>query len=179
MTTNGHHLSLYHVYTHLHGGEVVCAICRETFEPGQYRLMSDDPYHKTPVCEVCGWGHAPKLMCLKMLAKAARDFYAGEDSVPEHIHQKLVERNNDPERIKRRLQEIVTIDSNLVDLDDRSYHGIRILYDALLLGGELRNEANGTTDLCAWLTGEEINRLPLVGLAKVGVRLALGSTASR
>ncbi len=67
---------------------------------------------------------------------------------------------------------IAEIDSNLIDVDSGSYHGIRIIYHVDLLGGELRNEIDGSTDQCAWFTQDQANDLRLVELAKVGLNLA-------
>lgn len=50
-------------------------------------------------------------------------------------------------------------------------HGIRILFAARITGGELRDEADGTTDTSAWLTREEIAAAPCVDL--VGIALEL------
>lgn len=54
----------------------------------------------------------------------------------------------------------------------QDFHGIRIIYHADYLGGDLRKETNGTTDFCKWFTRKEIGSLPLVDLAAFGVDLA-------
>ena len=66
----------------------------------------------------------------------------------------------------------------LTDENDHSFHGIRIIYETHLEGGELRNEVDGSTDRCAWLEPDEIKELTLVGLATVGVRLVFGPNAA-
>ena len=67
---------------------------------------------------------------------------------------------------------IAGIDSKRTDLDSGSHHGIRIIYRVEILGGELTNEIDGTTDHCAWFTQNQANDLPLVDLARVGLNLA-------
>lgn len=67
---------------------------------------------------------------------------------------------------------IAGIDSLYLQETDRAFHGIRILYRTDLLGGVLRSEVDGTTDLCAWWSLEEAQQLPLVDLVLVGLRLA-------
>ncbi len=72
-----------------------------------------------------------------------------------------------------RVRSIATIDS-LYDASrpHEEFHGLRILYHADVVGGELRDEACGSTDRCAW---HEIPLAPdvrLVDIAEVGVRLA-------
>jgi ADP-ribose pyrophosphatase YjhB (NUDIX family) len=55
---------------------------------------------------------------------------------------------------------------------DTAYHGIRIIYAVAVTGGELRHEVGGSSDLCRWIGAGELDALPLVDLARVGVRLA-------
>ena len=68
--------------------------------------------------------------------------------------------------------EIAGIDSLYLEEADRAFHGIRILYRTELIGGELRSEVDGTTDLCAWWSLEEARQLPLVDLVSVGLGIA-------
>lgn len=67
---------------------------------------------------------------------------------------------------------IAGIDSFYVEDADGAFHGIRIIYRSELVGGSLRHEVDGTTDLCAWWSLEEAQRLPLVDLVTVGLGLA-------
>lgn len=55
---------------------------------------------------------------------------------------------------------------------DTDFHGIRILYRVRIVGGELRDEADGSSDACAWVSREEADQLPLVSLAHAGIALA-------
>jgi ADP-ribose pyrophosphatase YjhB (NUDIX family) len=70
------------------------------------------------------------------------------------------------------VDELVTVDSALFSLTDHEHHALRIIYRVRVLGGELANEADGSTDLCAWLTPTEALGLPLVSLARIGIELA-------
>jgi len=74
---------------------------------------------------------------------------------------------------------IVGVDSIRIDRDGIPRHGIRIIYSTELLGGELRNEISGSTDLCAWHLEEEARALPRVELASVGLDLAFASAPRR
>ncbi len=56
--------------------------------------------------------------------------------------------------------------------EDRAFHGIRIMYYAEFIGGTLRNELDGSTDLCAWWSLDEARALPLVDLTEIGLDLA-------
>ncbi len=52
------------------------------------------------------------------------------------------------------------------------FHGIRVIYRVRITGGELCDEVDGSSDTCAWIQRSELDSLPLVELAEVGVRLA-------
>ena len=67
------------------------------------------------------------------------------------------------------------VNANSVDTQDKHYHGIRILYHARIVGGSLRNEVNGTTDLCQWWPIDDLSQIELVDLAEYGVELAFQS----
>jgi ADP-ribose pyrophosphatase YjhB (NUDIX family) len=57
------------------------------------------------------------------------------------------------------------------DVDDGSgrMHAIRIVYAVRILDGELRDEADGSTDTCRWVTIEEAASLRLGELARRAV----------
>ncbi|HEX6139467.1 MAG TPA: NUDIX domain-containing protein [Candidatus Limnocylindria bacterium] len=57
---------------------------------------------------------------------------------------------------------------------DEAFHAIQIVYRVRIVGGELRDEPDGSTDRAAWLALEELPKVPLVRLAWEGVRLAFG-----
>ena len=63
------------------------------------------------------------------------------------------------------------VNSNAVDVDDVHYHGIRIVYHANIVNGTLRNEIDGTTDLCQWWPKSQLDQITLVDLAEYGVNL--------
>ena len=50
------------------------------------------------------------------------------------------------------------------------YHGIRIVYTVRVTGGELRHETDESTDMAAWVSGDELKRLPLVELVDEAIR---------
>ena len=63
----------------------------------------------------------------------------------------------------------------LLDVSDRlvggdpaaeRLHAIRIVYAVRITGGTLRDESDGSTDTCRWLTLAEAGDLPLVELAR-------------
>jgi ADP-ribose pyrophosphatase YjhB (NUDIX family) len=63
----------------------------------------------------------------------------------------------------------------LVEVDDRLFtnpdgsdrmHAIRIVYEVRLVGGALRDEPDGSTDMCRWVTPGEASRMRLGELAR-------------
>lgn len=69
-----------------------------------------------------------------------------------------------------------TIDSESVEYSGRLMQALRLIFRGRILGGELRYEIDGSTDQCAWFSHEEAQRLPLVGLARLGLQLAFADT---
>jgi ADP-ribose pyrophosphatase YjhB (NUDIX family) len=57
-------------------------------------------------------------------------------------------------------------------------HFLGIVYRMRIVGGELRDEIDGTTDTCAWISPEELKDVRLVELAKFGIKLAFPDLAS-
>jgi 8-oxo-dGTP pyrophosphatase MutT (NUDIX family) len=56
--------------------------------------------------------------------------------------------------------------------DGGDLHFVSIVYRARVLGGDLRDERDGTTDTCAWFARDELAALRLVELGQFGVGLA-------
>jgi ADP-ribose pyrophosphatase YjhB (NUDIX family) len=55
---------------------------------------------------------------------------------------------------------------------DEAYHGLQIVYRVRVTGGELRPEPDGSTDRAEWFSLDAAGSLPLVELAREGLRLA-------
>ncbi|MGW5862134.1 NUDIX hydrolase [Streptomyces sp. NPDC055239] len=51
------------------------------------------------------------------------------------------------------------------------FHGLRIVYEARITGGELRHERDGSTDLAAWHALDAVPGLDRVGLVDIGLDL--------
>ncbi|MFJ3905697.1 NUDIX hydrolase [Streptomyces sp. NPDC090025] len=51
------------------------------------------------------------------------------------------------------------------------FQGLRILYEARVVGGELRNETGGSTDLAAWHPLDAVTALDRVELVDIGLQL--------
>ncbi|MFE2986833.1 NUDIX hydrolase [Streptomyces sp. NPDC059262] len=51
------------------------------------------------------------------------------------------------------------------------FHGLRLVYEGRIAGGDLRHEVNGSTDMAAWHTLDDVSRLARVELVDVGLEL--------
>ena len=51
------------------------------------------------------------------------------------------------------------------------HHGVRLVYEARVTGGELRHEVGGSTDMAAWHPLAEVPGLRRVGLVDIGLQL--------
>jgi 8-oxo-dGTP pyrophosphatase MutT (NUDIX family) len=58
-------------------------------------------------------------------------------------------------------------------------HFLGILYHVRIVGGDLRDEPDGTTDTARWLAPAELAGIRLVEIARFGVDLALARVAAR
>jgi ADP-ribose pyrophosphatase YjhB (NUDIX family) len=67
------------------------------------------------------------------------------------------------------------IDSEVDAFLDVSVQHLRFFYRAHITGGELRPEADGTTDECRWFSPAEAEAVPTVGIAKQAIRILFGS----
>ena len=62
----------------------------------------------------------------------------------------------------------------LIDVSDRLFggsrgermHAVRIVYRVRITGGSLRHEPDGSTDMCAWVTREDLPGMRLAELAR-------------
>ena len=72
--------------------------------------------------------------------------------------------------LRVRVTELVDIDSVVFG----SSQGLRVIYRAEVVGGEMCCEVEGSTDECGWFTPEKARELPLVSLARLGIERAFG-----
>ncbi len=67
------------------------------------------------------------------------------------------------------IDRLLLIDSVVVDTPNADIHSFRILYSAIPKGGRLRNEIDGTTDLCQWWPFADLP--DMVDVAMTGVSI--------
>lgn len=65
---------------------------------------------------------------------------------------------------------VVAPEERTVDRD-RWFRGIRVVYDAVVVRGKLRDEVDGTTDEARWIPLADVPDLARVELVDVGLRL--------
>jgi ADP-ribose pyrophosphatase YjhB (NUDIX family) len=73
---------------------------------------------------------------------------------------------------KVRLTGLLNVESEKFEYSANPMHAIRIIYRAEIIGGELRHEVEGTTDVAQWVPLSEADSLPTVGLARRAITLA-------
>lgn len=76
------------------------------------------------------------------------------------------------------VEQILGVDSEVLparsrfDQAPRDLHVLRIVYRIQVVGGELRDEVDGTTDTAAWIPLDHVDRLERVPAVDVGRRWA-------
>jgi ADP-ribose pyrophosphatase YjhB (NUDIX family) len=76
-----------------------------------------------------------------------------------------------------RIDALLTVDSRVAashHVPQVDVHMLRIVYAATVIGGELRSEVGGSSDLAAWVALEEVPDLPRLPFVDVGLDLFLG-----
>ncbi|MGI9627398.1 MAG: NUDIX hydrolase [Longimicrobiales bacterium] len=67
---------------------------------------------------------------------------------------------------------VAGVDSLVLPDGESTTHSVRIIYFAEIVGGDLRSEVEGSTDLCAWHDIDATPKLPIVDLVERGLRFA-------
>jgi 8-oxo-dGTP diphosphatase len=97
----------------------------------------------------------------------------GEDPADAAVREILEETG-----YKAELTDLIGIDSRVIGADDRlqgasgPLHAIRIVYSAVIIGGELTFELDGSTDYAAWHPIADVTRLDRTSLVDAGLRFA-------
>ncbi|CAN5542999.1 hypothetical protein BH11ARM2_BH11ARM2_27180 [soil metagenome] len=90
----------------------------------------------------------------------------------EHPEQAVVREVKEETGIDVRVRRLLSVQSDMIPLRGVPYQAIRFYYEVEIIGGELTPESQGSTDLCAFLSPEEIDGVHLVPVARMGCSLA-------
>jgi 8-oxo-dGTP diphosphatase len=77
-----------------------------------------------------------------------------------------------------RVESMVAIDSWVVERPVSGpgpMHQVAILYRVAVTGGDLRDELDGSTDCCAWMSASELDQVPTVEIVDLARRHVLQS----
>ena len=75
------------------------------------------------------------------------------------------------------LLQVLGVDTHLTPAEERiqtpgrPMKSVRVIYDARIVGGELRHEVNGTTDEARWIPLSEVPSLPRVSLVDAALAM--------
>ena len=81
------------------------------------------------------------------------------------------------------LGELIGVDSKVIPAENRlsgsgvPLHALRIVYTAAIVGGELTNELDGSTDEAAWFALDDVASIDRVDLVDVGLRMRSAAEA--
>jgi 8-oxo-dGTP diphosphatase len=80
----------------------------------------------------------------------------------EHPHDAVIREFEEETGFTIEVLRLLGIDSEFQEQPDRDYHALRIMYEVRIVGGELRYEVDGTTDLAQWFPLADIGQLERV-----------------
>ncbi|MEU7481316.1 NUDIX hydrolase [Lentzea sp. NPDC042327] len=80
----------------------------------------------------------------------------------EHPYDAVVREVEEETGFTVEVVRLLGIDSELRTESRHDYHALRIMYEVRIIGGELRNEVGGTTDLAQWHPLADVGQLDRV-----------------
>jgi ADP-ribose pyrophosphatase YjhB (NUDIX family) len=92
----------------------------------------------------------------------------------EHPEQGMIREVEEETGLHVRATSLLGINSFTIEGEQNDFHSIQIVYSTEIIGGELRNELEGTTDLCQWHERDSLTALPLVELVSKAVQYKFG-----
>ena len=91
----------------------------------------------------------------------------------EHPEEAMVREVQEETGLTVKPEKVAGIDTFTRENTDELFQSIRIVYQTVLLGGELRFESEGTTDMCQWHPLSGIDELEVVSLVKAAVKMTI------
>ncbi|MFF3329522.1 NUDIX hydrolase [Streptomyces sp. NPDC002888] len=95
----------------------------------------------------------------------------------EHPHDTVVREVEEETGYRIEVTALLGVDSSRRTFPGRllrrpaDHHGVRLLYEGRIIGGDLRNEVNGSTDMAAWQDLDALAGLRRIRLVDAGLRL--------
>ncbi|HEX8866515.1 MAG TPA: NUDIX hydrolase [Lentzea sp.] len=80
----------------------------------------------------------------------------------EHPHDAVVREFMEETGFEIEVLRLLGIDSEFREEQDRDYHALRIMYEVRIVGGELRYEVDGSTDMAGWFPLADIGQMERV-----------------
>lgn len=80
----------------------------------------------------------------------------------EHPHDAVIREFEEETGFEIEVLRLLGIDSELRVEPERDYHALRVMYEVRIVGGDLRYEVDGTTDLAQWFPLAEVEGLDRV-----------------
>lgn len=87
----------------------------------------------------------------------------------EHPEQGMIREVEEETGLIVRATSLLGINSFTIDGESDQFHSIQIVYGAEVVGGTLRYELDGTTDMCQWHEQNALTDLPVVELVNKAV----------
>jgi 8-oxo-dGTP diphosphatase len=101
----------------------------------------------------------------------------GGVELDESVEQGAVREVREETGYEVELGRLLGVDTNVVPPEERTvpggpwFRGVRVVYEASVVGGRLTDEVDGTTDEARWIPLAEVPDLARVELVDVGLRL--------
>ena len=95
----------------------------------------------------------------------------------EHPDEAVLRELEEESGLRGRIDDVLGIFSKVYTrsraANGADLHFVGFLYRVTPIGGQLRDEIDGSTDTCAWLGPDELRTIRIVGVARHGIELAL------
>ncbi len=95
----------------------------------------------------------------------------------EHPDEAVLRELEEESGLRGRIDDVLGIFSKVYTrsraANGADLHFVGFLYRVTPVGGQLRDEVNGSTDTCAWIGPDELRKLRIVGVARHAIELAL------
>ncbi|MBO6558812.1 MAG: NUDIX domain-containing protein [Pseudomonadales bacterium] len=92
----------------------------------------------------------------------------------EHPEEGMIREVEEETGLIVRATSLLGINSFTIAGEQDDFHSIQIIYSTEVVGGELRNEIDGTTDLCQWHAPDSLESISVVELVERAIEYSKG-----